>query len=101
MSKQKKRWSQLTAAELAGATRQYDEPFAAIRESRPMTSAERARYRKTIKRGRPRIGKGASKVYISMERGLLRKADAYAKTQGISRSELIARGVRSLIGSPT
>jgi len=56
-----------------------------------MTAAERAQERKLCRRrGRPKVGAGARKVSISLEGGLLRKADALAKKGGVNRSELIA-----------
>ena len=94
--KKRKPWDQMNARELEAATKKYDREFAADREARPLSRTDRAKHR-AAKRGRPRIGKGAAKIYISMERGLLSKADTYAKRAGISRSELIARSVRAAI----
>jgi len=99
--KKPKAYDQMTTAELRDATKEYDEPFAADRQARPLTLAQRALHRRAARRarGRPRIGQGATKLYISMERGLLKEADRFAKEHGMSRSELIANGVRALIGS--
>ena len=99
--KKQKRYDQMNTAELAEATREYDEPFAALRQSTPLTLAMRAAHRRAAKhaRGRPRVGKGAAKLYISMERGLLKEADSYARKHGLSRSQLIADGLRAIIGS--
>ena len=96
--KKQKPWDQMNAQELAEATKKYDREFVADREARPLSRADRAKHA-AAKRGRPRIGKGAAKIYISMEKGLLSQADAYAKRAGISRSELIARSVRAAIGA--
>jgi hypothetical protein len=49
------------------------------------------------RRGRPARGAGAQRVQITMERSLLSKADRLARTQGISRSELIARCVMPVV----
>jgi hypothetical protein len=78
----------MTAAELARATRILDQPFA-YEKGRPMTSAERGEER-ALRRGRPKIGQGAKKISISLERRLLRDADALARKKGVKRSELIA-----------
>ncbi len=94
-----KPYDQMNAAELAEATKRFDEPFVALRESKPLTPAMQRMHRRAAKRGRPRVGKGATKLYISMERGLLKKADHFAKAHNMSRSELIANGVRAVIGS--
>jgi len=97
--KKMKPYDQMNAVELAEATKRYDKPFVALRESMPLTPAMRRMHREAAKRGRPRIGQGARKLYISMERGLLKQADEFAKRHGMSRSELIANGIRKILGS--
>ena len=57
-----------------------------------MTPPECAQER-ALRRGRPRIGQGSSKISISLERGVLRHADALARIWGAKRSELIAGSV--------
>ena len=57
----------------------------------------RARWQRARKRGRPRIGKGAKVISLSMEQGLLNKADARARKEGISRAELIARALKNAL----
>src|SRR5436190_22898705 len=52
---------------------------------------------KARKAGRPVVGQGAERVLISIERGLLTEADAFAKRPGKSRSELIAEGLRRVM----
>jgi hypothetical protein len=48
--------------------------------------------------GRPKIGKGAKVVSISVEASLLKSADAYAKREGIGRTELFVQGLRLAMG---
>jgi len=93
MKNAKKHPEDMSAAELATATREYDAPDAFVK-TRTMTPAERAEER-VLRRGRPKIGKGAKKISISLERGVLRDADALARKEGVKRSELIARFVVS------
>jgi hypothetical protein len=88
MKKSTKHPEDMTAAELTEATREFDHPFA-FTNARPMTAAERLEERH-LRRGRPRIGKGAKKISISLEGNLLRRADALAKKRGLNRSELIS-----------
>jgi hypothetical protein len=95
----RKPYDRMNTTELAEATKQYDKPFAALRESKPLTAAMRQMHRRAAKRGRPRVGKGAAKLYISMERGLLEQADRFAKSHGMTRSQLIADGIKAVIGS--
>jgi hypothetical protein len=42
-------------------------------------------------------GQGVRVISLSIERGLLRKADATARKHGLSRAELIARCLRSVL----
>jgi len=48
-------------------------------------------------RGRPRIGDGAEKVLISMERRLLLVTDALARRKGLDRSKLVALAIRQML----
>jgi hypothetical protein len=90
MKRNDKHPEEMTTAELVRATREFDQPFV-FEKARPMTRAERVEERKLRShRGRPKTGAGARKVSISLEDGLLRKADALAKKEGVNRSELIA-----------
>jgi hypothetical protein len=66
-------------------------------ELRPLTGSEREQWsRVKRKMGRPRIGKGVKVVSVSMERDLLTAADAYAKSQGVSRAAVFARAVHAM-----
>ena len=67
---------------------------------RQPTPAERKIWlRARRKAGRPRIGKGAKIISLTVERDLLRQADARAKSEGVSRAQLFARGLRTLLAS--
>jgi len=71
-----------------------------LRKSRPLNARERRQWRAFKKKlGQPRIGKETTNVSVSMEKGLLKKADRFAKAHGLSRSQLVASGVKAIIGS--
>jgi hypothetical protein len=96
--RRKKRFQEMTTAELRRATRQFDREFIAD-TARPMNATERARNRQLRRRrGRPRIGKGAEKINVCLERDLLASVNRLAREQGIGRSTLIARALQSVIG---
>jgi hypothetical protein len=97
MSKPTKKYWDMNKAELAEATKEFDREFAAYK-GRPMTPAERKVDQRARRRGRPRIGKGAQKIHITLERGLVKEADRLAKQKGLGRSELIARALAVIIG---
>jgi hypothetical protein len=49
--------------------------------------------------GRPKVGKGARVISLSVERGLLELADAYARRTGMSRAQLVARGLENILAA--
>lgn len=101
-----KRYGRMTKDELREATKQYDaeminpqpvgtSPDVKARHDRAIASARAASVKR--KRGRPVVGQGSTAILISMEKGLLADADAFAKAKDMSRSELVATGLRLLI----
>jgi hypothetical protein len=97
MRKPSKRYIEMTKAELAKATREYDREMLNVKPV-PVSAEARARLQRVLAkknpRGRPVVGKGARRVMITVEKGLLHDADDYARRTGISRSQLIAVGLR-------
>ena len=85
----------MTTSELAKATKEFDREFVADTFGTP-TPAAKAQLQRA-QRGRPRIGKGARRVLITVERNLLAQADAYAKQHRLNGSQLVAKGLRSVI----
>lgn len=79
---------------------------AADAPSRPLTVAERAEWKrvqaalkaKHKTRGRPVTGRGVKVISLSVEKELLARADAHAKRHGISRAQLVARGLQAVLG---
>ncbi|MGA2581686.1 MAG: hypothetical protein ABSG31_00300 [Tepidisphaeraceae bacterium] len=71
-----------------------------LARSRPLNAAERRQWRRfKAKMGRPKIGKGAKTISLTVEKTLLDRADAYAKRHGLSRAKLVAQGLRAVLGS--
>jgi hypothetical protein len=62
---------------------------------RPLTPAQRGRW-EAAKRGRPKKPPGTKAVptLITVDPQLLRRADAYAKKAGLSRSQLFSDALR-------
>jgi len=96
MGKTRKKYTEMTVAELAEATREYDADFVFLK-GRKLTDAEARQHARAGKRGRPRIGQGAEKIRVSVERSLLAKSDAFARRHKLTRSEMIARGLRAVM----
>jgi hypothetical protein len=71
-----------------------------LARSKPVSAAERRAWQRAKKMGRPRLGKDGVKVIsLSLEKELLRRADAYAKRNDLKRSELITQGLEAIISS--
>jgi len=77
-----------------------EDPWDRLARSRPLNVRERRQWRRfKAKMGRPKIGKGAKTISLTVEKELLHQADAYAKRHRISRAKLVAKGLRAVIGS--
>jgi hypothetical protein len=101
MSKRKKSYAEMNTAELAEATKDLDREVVDVR-GRPLTPAEKKIHRDAAKaakrkRGRPIQGEGARVIAASIEGGLLKQADAYAKRHKLGRSELVTEALRALL----
>src|SRR5712691_7410939 len=74
-------------------TAPYDREMV-VDEFGPLTGAARERWlRARRKRGRPRRGKGAKVISVTVEKGLLARSDSLARDLGPSRAGLIKRGL--------
>jgi hypothetical protein len=90
--KRRKDYWEMTTAELREATKEFEtgDGGPALKPSpQELAQLERARQKKP---GRPRVGKGARRVSVSIEGQRLKHIDEQARRLGISRSEFIARG---------
>ncbi|MGD0464540.1 MAG: hypothetical protein ABSB74_18800 [Tepidisphaeraceae bacterium] len=71
-----------------------------LARSRPLNPRERRQWRRFKKKmGRPKVGKGARTISLTVENDLLKQADAYAKRHGITRAKVVAQGLQAVIGS--
>lgn len=68
-----------------------------LAESRPLTRAERAQWKQYKRRGsagRPLLGpRGVKVISLSVEQSLLQRADAFAKSHGMKRSEFFSQAI--------
>jgi hypothetical protein len=93
----KKKYWEMNAKELAEATREFDQEFVADK-AKPLSRADKALHRRAAARGRPRVGNGAERINITVERSLLSRADRMAKHLGLSRAQLVARALNRELG---
>jgi len=88
---------EMNAAELAAATAEFDEEFAADSFHEPTPEQEAQLKRAKRKRGRPRVGKGIQVISVSVEKELLRETDRLAEKLKVKRAWLISRGLRAIL----
>ncbi len=94
-----KPYRSMTREELAEATAEFDREFVADNFGHPTADARELWQRAKRKPGRPRLGKGVKVISVSLEKGLLDEADKLAKSKGVSRAGLIARGLRAVLAA--
>jgi hypothetical protein len=87
----------LSDAEKDRAVAEFDRPFSVEDFGRPSSAAKAQLRRAKRKGGRPRIGRGAKRVLVTIERGLLSRTDRFAKAHGLSRAQLVARGLETYL----
>jgi|WetSurMetagenome_2_1015567.scaffolds.fasta_scaffold69487_4 hypothetical protein len=93
------KYSSMTTEELAEATKEFDQEFI-VDKSRPLSREARALWlRAKRKVGRPRMGKGAKRISLSVEEGLLAESDALARRLNIPRAQLVARCLRAALAA--
>jgi hypothetical protein len=87
-SRNKPYW-EMSAAELAAATKEFDKPLPASRY-RPLTKAARARFERALRAGSQirRLDE------LGLDLRLLSEAAAYAKRKGMPLSKVLERGLR-------
>jgi hypothetical protein len=90
-------YSTLSERELDAISSEFDREFIADTFG-PMPAAERTREQRARRKpGRPRIGQGATRISVTVERGLLKELDAMARRLRLSRAQIIALGGRALL----
>lgn len=80
-------------------TSEFDKEFVAdtFHELGP---EDRARWKQIQRKlGRPKQGKGAKVVAVSIEQGLLERSDKLAQKMGLTRAALVARGLRAVLAA--
>lgn len=92
-----KRFTEMNLEELRKATADLDREFIAD-EFGPLPPEAKVIWRRAKRKiGRPKVGKGAKVISVSVEKGLLARSDALARRLGIRRAALIARGLHRVL----
>lgn len=95
--KPSKPYWEMNTHELAEATRDLDGDLDP-RRFKPLSPKMKAIWeRMKRRRGRPPVGEGAKVISLSVEKSLLKRSDNLAKKQGLTRAQLFARALESLL----
>jgi hypothetical protein len=98
MIRRRKPYSQMNAEELRAATKEFDREF--VRETfGPPTARAKTSLADAREKRRNTNRNGSAKVSISVERKLLKQADAFAKQHRMSRSQVVAAGLKRVLGA--
>src|ERR1017187_9093066 len=93
----------MTKAQLEALSAEFDQPDFEPRSLKAPPAEQRrhdrALRRAKLNRARPPVGKGAERIQITVERSLLAEADMFAQRRKMSRSQLIAQGLRLALAS--
>jgi hypothetical protein len=89
----------VTAADLVAAVAEFDRELVVDTFEAPSAQATARWQRAKRARGRPKRGKGAKVISVSVERTLLERSDALADRMELTRAELIARGLRAMLAA--
>ena len=91
------RFIALPDAEKDRIAAEFDEEFVAER-ARPLTAAERKLWQKARRKpGRPKVGQGVKVISLSVEMGLLKRADALARKRKLTRAQLVSRALEAAL----
>jgi hypothetical protein len=99
MSKERKKYWNMTSDELAKATQEFDqegvaETFGAMT---PKAEAAWRMARRKQPRGRSRASRAVKVVSVGIEANLLERADRLARKRHISRAKLVEEGLKSIL----
>lgn len=89
----------MTAVDLVEAVAEFDRELIADTFGPPGAHAKTRWQRAKRARGRPKRGKGAKVISVSVERSLLERSDALAHRMELTRAEFIARGLRAMLAA--
>jgi hypothetical protein len=94
----KKSFFAMTPAEKEAEFRRLDKLD--YSQTRPLSAKGKLLWERA-RRGRPPkpVSERASRVLVSLEPRLLARADAFARAHGMSRSQLVARGIDAVLGA--
>lgn len=91
----KKSFFKMTPSERDAEVKKFDAGLS-LDDLRPLSAKNTLLWEAAKRRrGRPRLGKGAVKVLVTMDPALLEQVDRYVKDRHLKRSQLISRALKN------
>jgi len=94
--KQTKPFWEMTTAELAEATKEFDRPLKVDAFGPPPAEA-RAQLDRARRKRPASTRNGTRTIRVSVAQRLLNESDAFAKRHGLTRSQMIEKGLRAVL----
>lgn len=92
MKRKTRRWSEMNTAQLATATRQFDDPNYDPPAQKP-TKRDAAQLRRVQRKA----ARSRLRVAVALEGSLVEQADDYAASRGMTFSDLVSDALRQLM----
>jgi hypothetical protein len=96
MTKKRKRWTEMTTAELARETAEFDQEVV-VDTFRPMTDDDRALWERVRQKQGAEAEVQETVVSVAVDPELLRRVDALARKMGTTRDRLLIRGLKAVL----
>jgi hypothetical protein len=91
----KKSFFKMTPSERDADVRKFDKGLS-FEQLRPLSAKNQLLWEAAKRpRGRPRLGKGAVRVLVTLDPALLEQVDRYVTDRHLKRSQLIARALKN------
>lgn len=86
----------MSLAELREATKEFDNPIP-YSATRPLSPSNRRRFERARRASLKHQRQAKTTISLDVDVRLLKRLDDYAVSRGLSRSELLERGLRGMI----
>ena len=96
MTKKPKRWSEMTTAELAAATKEFDDP-----NYHPVARKPSKRALAQLRRVQRKDALSSFRIALVLDKQIVEQIDTYAASHGVTFSDVITTAVEKLLQKKT
>jgi len=69
----------------------------AVEDGKALSKGDRRLHERARRRGRPRVGAGAKRIQVTIEGGLLKRAEAFVRKHRMTRAQFLAEAVEAML----